>query len=81
MQNSTLNRQAPVSFARRFDRMFGEINAVLVAVALGLAVLDFTGFVTLRAVDSLAAAQRQMDQQGAPAGVASPPQPAVAAQR
>jgi hypothetical protein len=35
-------------FLRRLDRMLGEINVLLTAVAVGLAVLDFTCFVALR---------------------------------
>jgi len=33
---------------QRLNRAFGEINVFLLAIAIGLAVLDFTGFVALR---------------------------------
>jgi hypothetical protein len=32
------------------DRLFGDINAFLIALAIGLAVLDFTCFTALHAV-------------------------------
>jgi hypothetical protein len=35
-------------FLRRLNHMLGEINVLLMAVAVGLAVLDFTCFVALR---------------------------------
>ena len=35
-------------FLRRLNRMLGEINVLLTAVAVGLAVLDFTCFLALR---------------------------------
>jgi hypothetical protein len=35
-------------FLRRLNRILGEINVLLTAVVVGLAVLDFTCFVALR---------------------------------
>ena len=35
-------------FLRRLNRMLGEINVLLTAVAVGLAVLDFTCLLALR---------------------------------
>ena len=35
-------------FLRRLNRILGELNVLLTAVAVGLAVLDFTCFVALR---------------------------------
>lgn len=35
-------------FLRRLNRMLGELNVLLTAVAVGLAVLDFTCFLALR---------------------------------
>ena len=35
-------------FLRRLNRILGELNVLLMAIAVGLAVLDFTCFVALR---------------------------------
>jgi hypothetical protein len=40
-------------FGERVDRVAGHLNVLLVVVALGLATLDFTFFVTEKVVDSL----------------------------
>jgi len=42
---------------RRLNRVFGEINVFLLAVAIGLAVLDATCFVALSASTEIARAQ------------------------
>ena len=42
---------------RRLNQVFAEFNAFLLAVAIGIAVLDFTGFVVLRASAELARVQ------------------------
>ena len=44
-------------FLRRLNRMPGEINVVLTAVAVGLAVLDFTCFLALRLSAEIARSQ------------------------
>ena len=38
----------PPHSPHRLNRMFGEINAFLLALAIGLAVLDFTCFALLK---------------------------------
>lgn len=38
----------PEYLPHRLDRIFGEINAVLIALAIGLAALDFACFAGLR---------------------------------
>ena len=53
---------------QRLNRAFGEINVFLLAIAIGLAVLDFTGFVALRTSDELARAHVSVT-----AGTPSPP--------
>lgn len=45
---------APQLFLRRLNRVVGELNVYLVVLALGLGVVDFVCFVTLRLVDTLA---------------------------
>ncbi|MBO0736974.1 MAG: hypothetical protein J2P48_10455 [Alphaproteobacteria bacterium] len=42
---------------RRLDRVFGEINAFLLVLAIGLAVLDVTCFVGLKVSDEIQWAQ------------------------
>ena len=44
-------------FLRRLNRMLGEINVLLTAVAVGLAVLDFTSFLALRVSAEIARSQ------------------------
>src|SRR6266567_3280464 len=44
----------PPQLIRRLDRVLGEINAFLVAVAIGLAVLDATCFAALSASTEIA---------------------------
>jgi len=46
-------RSSLKSFAQRVDTAAGHLNVVLVVIALGLATLDFTFFVTEKVVDSL----------------------------
>ena len=41
----------PKRLSRRLDRVFGEINPILLAVAIGLAVLDATCFSVIRLSD------------------------------
>jgi hypothetical protein len=40
-------------FLRRADRVAGDLNVLLVVLALGLATLDMTFLVTLKVVDNL----------------------------
>ena len=40
-------------FGQRIDRLAGHLNVLLLVIALGLATLDFTFFVTEKVVDSL----------------------------
>ena len=55
MQNPlSSNDPAPQPLFRRLDRVLGELNVFLLAIALGLGALDFVCFVTLRLVDTLA---------------------------
>ena len=53
MQPSSSHHNAPQPFIRRVDRMLGEINALLVALAIGLAALDLTCFVALNTVTAI----------------------------
>lgn len=78
MQQHSRSHEPPSpSLMHRLDRMFGEINALLIVVALGLAVLDFTCFVAFRAVDSITIGNLQLDTQSADQGAGQPqPRPA-----
>ena len=40
-------------FVRRADRVAADLNVFLVVIAMGLAMLDFTFFVTQRMIDNL----------------------------
>lgn len=54
-----MNRPSPQSrpsfreFFRRVDRVAADLNVLLVVVAMGLALLDFTLFVTQHMIDNL----------------------------
>jgi len=48
MQQPSPSGDPRAQFLRWLNRMLGEINVLLTAVAIGLAVLDFTCFVALR---------------------------------
>jgi len=54
-----MNRRLPQTslslkeLGRRVDRVAGHLNVLLVVIALGLATLDFTFFVTEKVIDSL----------------------------
>lgn len=50
---SPQNRLSLKEMAERVDRVSAHLNVLLVVVALGLATLDFTFFVTQKVVDSL----------------------------
>jgi len=45
-------RATPRNLLRRLDRVFGEINPILLALAIGLAVLDATCFSVIRLGDA-----------------------------
>jgi hypothetical protein len=47
------NRLSAKTLLRRIDKMAADLNVLLVVVAIGLAALDMTFFVTLRVVDHL----------------------------
>lgn len=54
-----MNRRLPQTHSslkdlvQRVDRIAGHLNVLLVVIALGLATLDFTFFVTEKVIDSL----------------------------
>lgn len=50
---SSQTRTSFKDLIERLDRIAGHLNVLLVVIALGLATLDFTFFVTQRIVDSL----------------------------
>lgn len=52
-QPRTSKGQPPQPFRDRLNRVVGEINVILTALAIGLATLDVTFFVMLRLVDQL----------------------------
>jgi hypothetical protein len=47
------DNRSPKALALRLDRAFGEMNAFLLALAIGLAALDATYFVGTKDVDLL----------------------------
>ncbi|MGC2413210.1 MAG: hypothetical protein WA459_11010 [Stellaceae bacterium] len=51
------NDHPPRHLMRRLNRVFGEINVFLLAVAIGLAVLDLTCFVALSTSTEIARSQ------------------------
>jgi hypothetical protein len=57
MQQLPSSDQGSLQLLRRLNRVFGELNVVLLAVAIGLAALDFTCFVSLNASASIARAE------------------------
>jgi hypothetical protein len=54
-----MNRRSPQMLSslkelgQRADRLAGHLNVLLVVIALGLATLDFTFFVTEKVIDNL----------------------------
>jgi hypothetical protein len=50
---SPQTRTSIKDLAQRVDRVAGHLNVLLVVIALGLATLDFTFFVTEKVVDNL----------------------------
>jgi hypothetical protein len=50
---SPQSRLSLKELGQRLDRAAGHLNVLLVVIALGLATLDFTFFVTEKVVDSL----------------------------
>ena len=57
MQQPSPRGDPRAQFLRRLDRMLGEINVLLTAVVVGLAVLDFTCFLALKVSAEIARAQ------------------------
>ena len=54
MNRQTQQKPTPMrNMLQRMDRLAGDLNVLLLVVALGLATLDFTFFVTQRVVDNL----------------------------
>lgn len=53
LHQSSPNRPPIRDFVRRLDRVAADINVVLLVIALGLATLDITFFVTEAVVDHL----------------------------
>ena len=49
---------------RRADRIAGDLNVLLVVIAIGLATLDFTFLVTQKVVDNLPPITRISDDTG-----------------
>ena len=47
------NRLLVKEMARRVDRIAGDLNVLLVVIAIGLAALDMTFLVTQKVVDNL----------------------------
>jgi hypothetical protein len=47
-QSSSRNGHSPRRLLHRLDRVFAEMNVILLALAIGLAVLDVTCFSVLR---------------------------------
>ena len=50
---SPRNRLLVKEMARRVDRIAGDLNVLLVVIAIGLAALDMTFLVTQKVVDNL----------------------------
>ena len=50
---SPLNRLSIKNVLRRVDRIAGDLNVLLVVIAIGLAALDMTFLVTQKVVDNL----------------------------
>lgn len=53
-------------FIRRVDRVAADLNVLLVVVAMGLAMLDFTFFVTQHMIDNLPPITQVSDNQQPP---------------
>ena len=58
MHFSPSHNHAAPPFSQRLDRVFADLNAVLVALAIGLAVLDFTCFVGLASFAEITRAEQ-----------------------
>ena len=50
---SPRNRSLVKEMARRVDRLAGDLNVLLVVIAIGLAALDMTFLVTQKVVENL----------------------------
>lgn len=71
--SSSSDHDRPQPFLRRVDRMLGEINALLVALAIGLAALDLTCFVMMSTLSALHAQPQWMQTIAQPVGNVAPP--------
>ena len=64
---SPRNRLLVKEMARRVDRLAGDLNVLLVVIAIGLAALDMTFLVTQKVVDNLPPITRVSYDPGPPA--------------
>ena len=64
---SPRNRLLVKEMARRVDRLAGDLNVLLVVIAIGLAALDMTFLVTQKVVDNLPPITRVSYDQAPPA--------------
>jgi len=69
---SPRNHDARKEWLRRLDRIAGDLNVLLVCIALGLAALDATMLFSQKLIDSLPQVTRVVD---APAGPSAPNTP------
>jgi hypothetical protein len=60
---SSRDRDARKEWLKRLDRIAGELNVLLVVVAIGLATLDLTFLFTQRVVDRLPTVTRVVYEQ------------------
>ena len=65
---SPRNRLLVKEMARRVDRIAGDLNVLLVVIAIGLAALDMTFLVTQKVMDNLPPITRVSYDPGPPAG-------------
>lgn len=68
---SPRNHDTRKEWLRRLDRIAGELNVLLVCIALGLAALDATMLFSQKLIDSLPQVTRVVDAPATPA--AAPP--------
>ncbi len=83
-QLSPSNGHSPPRLTQRLNRMLGEINVFLLALAIGLTVLDLTCYLALTVSDQLSRVQPGAEATMPPVAaarapsIASPPQPPAA---
>jgi hypothetical protein len=66
---------APREFLRRLDRFAGDLNVLLVVVAVGLATLDFTFLITQKVIERLPPVTRVVYDQAPPVNPHFPADP------